>query len=610
MDLRFAICDLTSTSSVESRLSHRRRADSTCAVTRVTDVGVAPTGNSGASGFNRGSTEPVEVEWQFANVYPVGQTFLSASGADIPVRHHWGRFSCLPHQCSNHKSAFTLVEVMISIVIALLLVVGISQIFSIAQRTTGAGTQVLAAVETNRGIQATLKDDFLGLVNGDDSPGLVIISQSVPTFRNRPDQQQDRDGLPNTLNDTAGNGSLRTMSWSDVNYRMHRVDRICFFTRGSFHRQTADAPSYVSGTSASEAFVWMGHLALPNNAAVNSWNAAKPASPTDPNGRYFRPAEPPVPGPNAGSKANDNNYFATDWALGRQVILLASLPPNASVSNLENGFAAVGQNPLSLLQPAVSGRTDHQPLFASRYDLAYTTIDSYRQLEGSSNVWWEGMGGVQPPLNVPNFDIRYYANPFPQKPRVSDPQPAAWMSAAVAQTTPVFIRGCTQFIVEFAGDFVTQNPDGTIPQNGNQPDGQIDFNVDRLTGAHSIRWYGFPRNAGDETNANQPTIGVVNGPTGYQFGVCPLHDTTKFAGNTQPAPERPPFLASQNNYVNWQSSYNANATYPYSQPYIVAWGPDTAGFPKPKMIRITIAVDDPAGHLNTEQTYEYVFNLP
>ena len=559
MDLRFAICDL--------RLSHRRRADSTCAVTRVTDVGVAPTGNSGASGFNRKS------------------------------------------QIANRKSAFTLVEVMISIVIALLLVLGISQIFSIAQRTTGAGTQVLAAVETNRGIQATLKDDFLSLVNGDDSPGLVIISQSVPTFRNRPDQQQDRDQQPNTINDTAGNGSLKAMNWSDVNYRMHRVDRICFFTRGSFHRQTADAPSYVSGTSTSEAFVWMGHLALPNNAAVNSWNAGKPASPTDPNGKYYKPAEPPVPGPNAGSKTNDNNYFATDWVLGRQVILLASLPPNANIGNTENGFGIVGKNPLSLLQPAVSGPRDQQPLFASRYDLAYTTIDSYRQLEGSSNVWWEGIGGVQPPLNVPNFDIRYYGNPFPQKPRVTDPQQAAaWMSAAVAQTTPVFIRGCTQFIVEFAGDFVTQDVNGVV--TGSQPDGQIDYNVDRLTGAHSIRWYGFPRNAGDETNANQPTIGVVNGPTGYQFGVCPLHDTTKFAGNSQPAPERPPFLASQNNYANWPSSYNANAAYPYSQPYIVAWGPDTGGFPKPKMIRITIAVDDPAGHLNTEQTYEYVFNLP
>ena len=43
--------------------------------------------------------------------------------------------------------------------------------------------------------------------------------------------------------------------------------------------------------------------------------------------------------------------------------------------------------------------------------------------------------------------------------------------------------------------------------------------------------------------------------------------------------------------------------------YICAWGPND---PKPKMIRITIALDDPAGRLPNKdgQTFEYIFTLP
>ena len=55
----------------------------------------------------------------------------------------------------------------------------------------------------------------------------------------------------------------------------------------------------------------------------------------------------------------------------------------------------------------------------------------------------------------------------------------------------------------------------------------------------------------------------------------------------------------------------------YVQPYTCSWGDDTdassAGnptIPRPKMIRITIGIDDPTGHLNTQQIYQYVFNLP
>jgi len=344
-------------------------------------------------------------------------------------------------------------------------------------------------------------------------------------------------------------------------------------------------------------------LALPNNLALSNWSNTTLAPP--PRGGYFAPGGAPAPGaPPGGLGNNDNNYFASDWVLGRQVTLLTP-PPVAGAALPESGYSARTANPLSVLDQRNRAGVENAPLYASRYDLAYTTIDLYRQLEGSNAFWWEGMSGVQPAGSVLQFDQRYWANPFPQKPRapaVTDTQKAAWMSAAVAQTTPIFIRGCTQFIVEFAGDFVTQDVNGLV--TANQPDGQIDYDIDPVLTSPTfqqkrIRWYGFPRDPHDEG-----TIGVATVQrTSRQFGVCPLRDT--FGGPAAVERMVPPFRP---NYANWQSTYNANA--PYSQPYIVAWGPDTAGFPKPKMIRITIAVDDPAGHLNTEQTYEYVFNLP
>jgi hypothetical protein len=51
-----------------------------------------------------------------------------------------------------------------------------------------------------------------------------------------------------------------------------------------------------------------------------------------------------------------------------------------------------------------------------------------------------------------------------------------------------------------------------------------------------------------------------------------------------------------------------------SEPYVAAWGQDTLPWSGvgslPKLIRITIAVDEPNGRLNNEQTFEYIFTMP
>src|SRR5579884_271914 len=83
---------------------------------------------------------------------------------------------------------FTLVELMVSIAIALLLIIGINQIFGIAQRTVGAGNQLSDAVRANRMFQARLYQDFRSMVwsgaNGaDDAPFFIIVGEAQQAWR-------------------------------------------------------------------------------------------------------------------------------------------------------------------------------------------------------------------------------------------------------------------------------------------------------------------------------------------------------------------------------------------------------------------------------------------
>lgn len=489
-------------------------------------------------------------------------------------------------------AAFTLVEVMISILIALVLILGISQIFSMAQRATGAGNQVLDDSETNRAAHERLNSDFMAMANGTDSPGLVIASYSATAFRSNADRLANRVTDPRRRNDlTSATASLAAEPATVVDYRVHRLDRICFWARDRFTRQTGDKktslsppPSLTSPTTSNEAFIWIGHLDLPDNATIAAYDGTAPQ-----NGKYLPPA--------AGSvTTNQNNFFASDWILGRVVI------PMVASATGEVEFQSSAPAVLSILNAGNSTDGGAVKLFMSRYDLAQTSIAAYRASISATNFgWWQDVSGIRVSnANLPlkttpptvSADQRYWGNPFIKKPTSTDAlKRLQQLSGAVSQASPVFVRGCTQFIVEFAGDYVKQDPTTGKPTAAGQ-DGQIDFCVDPTTGARHIRWYGFQRDTNDD------------GKIDANIDVVPLHDYL-VANSITPA-------AAIGFERTYPTNYNLPALNTNSPAYVCAWGPDTdsAGIPRPKMIRITMAVDDPTGHLNTEQYYEYVYNLP
>lgn len=496
------------------------------------------------------------------------------------------------------RRGFTLVELMISIAIVLLLVAGINLIFQTTSKAVGAGQALSEGARNNQAAQTVMYQDFSSAVTDDSAPYLIICNHAIPAFRTLADQQGDRDynatAAANTrwqkmltidLNNNNIEGEAASASPGEIidpttyNDRNHRTDMISFFARGAFKRQTGNPGTYVADESATEAMIWYGHTYIPNNNGAFSGGDTLPGAGT------------------FGGNDNPNNFFATQWVVGRQAILLNGNPgvaPKDSANVSQNYFqtntaGAADLTPLLVNNAAKLLVADDTSGFSSmqysRYDISDTSTALFKKriialLDATPGAqWWtQLMGGA----NV----NRYACNPFVSRPVGS---------ADFAKTSPIFLSGCSQFIVEFAGDYVTQddtNVNGTI--TAGTPDTKLDYVVDATTGAHKIRWYGMPRNVDttDDTLAAPVISGVANS---HSSDVVPVFAIT---GATQPF-EHTTTLAASPNFVG--------AVQPNAE-YVCAWGPQEASS-RPWMIRITYSLDDPASRLGNPLTYEYVFKL-
>ncbi len=399
--------------------------------------------------------------------------------------------------------------------------------------------------------------------------------------------------------------------------------------------------------SSNEAWIWYGHLQLPDNSSPSNY-------------RNPGPGVSGLDNPSFTSATNPNNFYASQWVLGREAILLRQADTTGNIFDHGNPTASqayinvnASSGSINLLTPLFFFDIECrrlQNLCESRFDLADTSIDNYLSrlnsclsTSAASNNWWGELfcGGIQP---------RFQANPFVTKP--INP-------STLSQQAPVFLTGCTQFIVEFAGDFVTQSTDptqplyngangsvgsfvplpiGTVAQSklnpsdpaatanpaADQPDGTIDFIYNPVTGTKTIRWYGLPRDTtGTNSIPSMDTAGTRNNNSLYN--VVPVRDVIKTAGGTYNAStyvgahyEKFGWSQGSGHTLNHLSSnpilrMPTNATSDYvgsmgeNEYYMCAFGPTD---PKPQMIRITMTLDDPSGTLPDGVTFQYVFTLP
>lgn len=521
--------------------------------------------------------------------------------------------------------AFTLIELMVSIALVLILMYGVSRVFTTTQAVVSTNQAISNHTRDARAAQSVLARDF-GLIVTDGAPFMFIRSSVQDGFRNKADMDGDRDGNPRTIdldgNNVEGDNAVFGEDVPNARYndRNHRVDRLSFFERGLFRRQTggtvatAGQSPFLAQMTATEAWVWYGHLRIPNNS-----------------GSVTNQQDP-----GAGSLGvNQNNFFATDWILGREQFLLKeksaanSIVDNANqpqifidgMNTIPAGVARPDLQPLQYQSGANSGTYQNN---TSRWDLAATSISEFRN---RLNTWIirdanAGTLATQFQWYSEIFGTtgrRFQTDPFIRKPITA---------ANVAFQSPIFMRGCTQFIVEYAGDYVSQVADPALATWGNvdgiinnptvgQPttDGILDYVVVGV-GANrrkEVRWYGMPR----DTNGDGAIPGFAAGRTNNQMpDVVPLRDVmlTYNATVTTGAPHEKDMANAMrlptgtgptgvpSDYMASTGGMLANAE------YICAWGPNDK---KPAMIRITLVLDDPLGRIQAEgQIFEYVFTLP
>jgi prepilin-type N-terminal cleavage/methylation domain-containing protein len=602
-----------------------------------------------------------------------------------------------PERFPEHR-AFTLVELMISIALALLLILGVNQIFKYTTQAVGAGQAINADIQASRAAQTTMSTDFGGIVgNGygpNDAGSIIIGSRSVYTYRNAQDLASEGAistnaptslGLPTAAYiDLDGDGQFGNANvpgevvWPcTYNFRNHRIDCLSFFSRDTFHRQTGNLGTYVDNMTGTEAWIWYGHLWLPDN------NGAFPYTTYPSGGSYVSGQSGPATLPGAMSASvNPNNYFASQFVLGRLAMVLkeksvdtsggGSITDNAQFPQRfidrakvypkltltpPNNYA-VDVDPLGCDSTAAAAAGDSTSWYLenARFDLAATSIASFRTklmsfinnpnttTMNSLPLWYDWMmdGNINPPTGR-SFKSNGYTR-VQCKPFLSKPADAAGM----AQASPYLISGCSQFIVEFAGDFLTQDNDPThVDANGKPsygtaapyhtkygdviattpsavvpptaaattPDGQLDFSIVNTGTAASpiwskqIKWYGMPR-----STSGQPYVCCFNGD------VVPVRDWLLQAVDL-PVGSAPPLADSVNTSLPFEKVGPVYQPKDYSgayagagmslleaqNGYICAFGPYDL---RPKLIRITMVLEDPNGRLPDGQTYQYVFQVP
>ncbi len=526
---------------------------------------------------------------------------------------------------------------MISIALVLLLILGVNQIFTYTTQAVGAGQAVSAAIRDSRAAQSQFDSDFGAMVSPgggiNDSASLVISSMALYGFRDAVDLKSDRDGIASTidLNNNKIEGEQNVpgeiIPSYRYNYRNHRMDVLSFFARNLYHRQTGNPGVFVDNMAGQEAWIWYGHLWLPSNTG---YYLADGVTPTYPG--FGNPAQ------------NPNNSFATQLVLGRVAILLNE-KNSATATQNPNGISDPTQVPqwfydrvstptaadLSPLTYGSTLNTNGAPsnntsdpgsytganlLYGGRVDLASTSISNFRQkmqnviAAGSTNpyyYWWDTM------MDGNGYASRFQCNPFVAKPM---------QAVDMAHASPYFLGGCSQFIVEYAGDYLVQDNTTTDTSYGQVQkagqDGQIDY-ILIGTGAQQrkqIIWYGQPRNTSGLAGLN-----LGNGD------VAPLDTWIRAYGLTNPYSFEkvlPVYGSAQSVDPSTLQAGPGRATYsstfisptnPINAQYLCAWscGAPSGSPPadvKPKLIRITLTLDDPTGRLPEGQTYQYVYAVP
>jgi type II secretory pathway pseudopilin PulG len=528
---------------------------------------------------------------------------------------------------------------MIAIALVLVLIVGVAQVFQMTSQTVSSGQALSALTRDARAAETTMTADIDAMVAGSDQPAVIIWNQRAYAFLNENDAATDLDGLPWTTDATGdgveGNAPGELIAPASLGARNHRIDMLSFFVSGYYRRQTgADNSELVSAAVSTEAWVNYGHLIVPRYPNAGDHAKLQELANRGDTGR--------MP-PSWVSLAQDDRLrsyqqqYARNWVLGRSVVLLDSSAERGVYTR--GGGTALPLNPnspgtldASVANPVTAtfhGRDAR--LYTSRFDVARENIGRLRSdIYGTgSSTWYKDA-----------LLFRFEADPMPDA-------AGGYDASEIARTAPIFLRNCTGFVVEFAGDFFSQVDDGTasagmIKSNYKHAfgtDGKIDFFFEELPGGErvkKIRWYGLPRDSnGDGTINPYDTMPIgINwelsrewlagmasaGQNSYGVpGPCPFE---RDVSQVFPGASTPQDIISKNQpasglgYLDPQAglrdrdfgtTFTNNTHHVSDDAYLCAFASEDR---KPAMIRVTLFLNDPNNRLPEGQVYQYVLKLP
>jgi type II secretory pathway pseudopilin PulG len=495
------------------------------------------------------------------------------------------------------RRGFTLTELLISVGLALLVLYGINRVFTATTTTIGTGqalsdanrsllaahTQFVNDIEGYGGVAGT------GMLDTANQPLIVIRNQEINMWMDAADYANDT-----TPGDPFDEVTAGTVTPTD---RIHRIDTLSFFAGGTFQRRTGQKVGAFEvlvntlDVTAKAAFIHYGHARLPKFPedkqlvqydGSNPPPAVAPVTGTDAN--YIGPGE-------LNRDDNPKNYFASQWILARNAIPIIKRNPYTNdlydgegrsmiffrrnwVTGAPTGnddgspfafnsqaalndssdddlTATVGDEPTGDAPATTPGNLIQRGLhdIASFDDTTdgvgvggalptgyYASVKAFQTL--NALTWWTAF--------APPIGYRFNSNPFTRLngSNITPNQLADTYKAALASNA--FIPGCTQFIVEFAGDFVA--PRG------------ID-----LTAGGAVQWYGLARTS----------AGVIVPPAAtYLRATAPDVVVAVWGPNDLTPTPAPPAITNQ-----------------------------------PQLIRITLQVRDPSGRLPDGIWREYVFRV-
>src|SRR2546423_183573 len=108
----------------------------------------------------------------------------------------------------SRRAAFTLIELMISIAIVLILMLGINFVFSMSTRTISTGMALSTIGRDLRNARKVMQADFDNAVGAKEMPAVMIHSEHVYAWRDKQDKLADADNIPATydVDGDQGNG--------------------------------------------------------------------------------------------------------------------------------------------------------------------------------------------------------------------------------------------------------------------------------------------------------------------------------------------------------------------------------------------------------------------